>query len=240
MKKILILEDNLDTLKYIEAIVKEIDPQNRVFSFTGVQDAYCCAMEKSIDLFIIDIILDTRQPGDSPGLRFVENLRKVGCYEFTPVLFVTSLEDAKLVTYERLHCYRFVEKPFDAEVLKDLVGQCLRFPGKTRENKTLYFQQDGIIFVIDSKDIVYVESCNHLLYIYTNKGDKLEVPYYTLKKFYEQIDHEDFLQCRRNTVVNRKYIDCIDSTNRFIRLKGKLGEVEIGMVYRKNIKDWLA
>ena len=135
--------------------------------------------------------------------------------------------------------YRFIEKPFDAEVLKNLVGQCLRFPGKTEENRTLYFQQDGIIFAVDSKDIVYVESCNHLLYIYTNKGDKLEVPYYTLKKLYEQVDHEDFLQCRRNTVVNRQYIDWVDSTNRFIRLKGKLGEVEIGMVYRKSIKDWL-
>lgn len=239
MKKILILEDNLDTLKYIEAIVKGLNEENRVFAFTGIQDAYCCAIEKGIDLFIIDIILDTKRPGDSSGLGFVENLRKMECYEFTPVLFVTSLEDARLVTYERLHCYRFIEKPFDEEVLKESVGQCLRFPRKTKENKTLYFQQDGIIFAVDSRDIVYAESCNHMLYIHTGKGDKLEIPYYTLKKLYEQVDREDFLQCRRNTIVNRRYIDWVDPTNRFIRLKGNLGEVEIGMVYRKSIKDWL-
>lgn len=239
MKKILILEDNTETLKCMKSIVQELDIKNTVFAYVNIQDAYCCAMEKRIDLFIIDIILDTGQPGDSSGLKFVENLRKVKCYEFTPVLFVTSLEDAKLVTYEKLHCFRFIEKPFDVKELKNLVEQCLRFPDKTEESKTLYFQKDGIILAVESKDITYVESCNHLLCIHTNKGDKLEIPYYTLKKLYEQVDSANFSQCRRNTIVNLKYIDWIDPTNRFIHLKGKLGEVEIGLVYRKNIKDWL-
>lgn len=57
MKKILILEDNLTTLKNLTKIVQNIDERNAVFSFCELKDAYQCAMDRVIDLFIVDIIL---------------------------------------------------------------------------------------------------------------------------------------------------------------------------------------
>lgn len=109
MKKILILEDNLTTLKNLTKIVRDLDERNAVFSFCELKDAYQCAMDRVIDLFIVDIILDRNRPGDSSGLKFVENIRKINHYEFVPIIFVTSLEDAKLYTYENLHCYTYVD-----------------------------------------------------------------------------------------------------------------------------------
>ena len=225
------------TLEYIASLIQEIDIKNTIFMCSGIKDAYQCALEKDIDLFIIDIILDTSRPGDSSGLKFVDAIRKIDRYAFTPVIFVTSLEDARLYTYEKLHCYSFIEKPFDPNRLKELVMQCLNFPIVEKKRKTLYFRKDGIILAADREDIVYAESINHVLNIHTAQGDRLSIPYVTLKKFLEDVDSDCFIQCSRSAVVNKCYIHSADITNRVIQLKNQMGTVEIGIMYKKGLKE---
>lgn len=94
MKKILILEDNPATLMNLTKIVQDVDVKNTVYPFQELKGAYQCAMDKVIDLFIVDIILDRNKPGDSSGLKFVDNIRKISHYVFVPIIFITSLEDA--------------------------------------------------------------------------------------------------------------------------------------------------
>lgn len=53
MKKILILEDNPTTLKNLTQIVQNVDAKNVAYSFRDLKDAYQCAMDKVIDLFIL-------------------------------------------------------------------------------------------------------------------------------------------------------------------------------------------
>lgn len=237
MKKVLVLDDNPAILEHISNIVHEIDIKSEVYSYDNVKDAYQCALEKVIDLFIIDIILDTSRPGDSSGLNFVENIRKVNHYGLTPIIFVTSLEDAKLYTYEKLHCYSFIEKPFDVVRLKALVEQCLRYPGNNNIAKTLYFRKDGIIVAIERDDIVYAESSHHTLLIHTKKNDILSVPYVTVKSFFSDVDSSDFIQCSRNTVINKNFVRNVDIPNRIIQMKDNLGRVEIGVTYKKQMKE---
>ena len=239
MKKILVLEDNVVTLKYIMSLVQDLDNKNVIFACSDVRDAYKYALEKEIDLFIIDIILDTSRLGDSSGLKFVDGIRDIDRYAFTPVIFVTSLEDARLHTYEKLHCYSFVEKPFDPNKLKELIIQCLNFPSIEQKRKTMYFRKDGIILAADRDEIVYVECINHILNIHMKQGDLLSVPYVTLKKFLSDIDSDDFIQCSRSAVVNKRYIHNVDITNRVIQLKKQIGTVEIGIMYKKGLKDIL-
>ena len=107
MKNILVLEDNPVTLEYITSLIQEIDIKNTILRCSSIKDAYQHTLEKDIDLFIIDIILDTSRPGDSSGLKFVDGIRRIDRHVFTPVIFVTSLEDERLYTYEKLHCYSF-------------------------------------------------------------------------------------------------------------------------------------
>uniref|UniRef100_UPI0040563A8C LytR/AlgR family response regulator transcription factor n=1 Tax=Agathobacter sp. TaxID=2021311 RepID=UPI0040563A8C len=237
MKKILILEDNPVTIEHIASLIQEIAIENKVFACSDRKEAYQYALETDIDLFIIDIILDTSRPGDSSGLKFVDSIRKIERYVFTPVIFVTSLEDAKLYTYQKLHCYSFIEKPFEPDMLKELVKQCLRFPSAEQKKKTLYFRKDGIILAADREDIVYVDCVNHILDIHTIQGDLLSIPYVTLKKFLADADNDDFIQCSRSSVVNRCYIHNVDITNRAIQLKNQMGTVEIGIMYKKRLKE---
>lgn len=236
MKKILILEDNLAAQEHLAGIIREVDRKTEVYSFADVKDAYQCAMEKTIDLFLIDIILDTSRPGDVSGLKFAENIREVASYRFVPIIFITSLEDSRLYTYEKLHCYCFIEKPFDEEKVKQSVEQCLNFPKSDKESKTLFFRKEGIILAVEREDITYAESREHIMHIYTGQGDVLKIPYITVKKILEEVDSPDFIQCSRNTIVNKKYVQNVDVPNRLIHLKSGLGTVEIGVRYKKQMK----
>lgn len=238
MKKILILEDNPTTLKNLTQIVQDIAAKNVVYPFFDLRDAYQCAMDKVIDLFIVDIILDRNKPGDSSGLKFVENVRKINHYAFVPIIFVTSLEDAKLYTYENLHCYSFIEKPFDVNRLRKLVEQCLRFEESRNISKTLYFRKDGIILAVEREDIVYAESINHIMHIHTKQGDILEIPYVTLKKLLDDLDCADFIQCSRSTIINQKYIDNLDIPNQIVQFRNGQGRVGIGIRFKKKLKEF--
>lgn len=210
-----------------------------VFPVDNIRDAYQCAAEKTLDLFIVDIILDRSQTNDSSGLKFIEHIRQIKHYSFTPVIVVTALEDSRLYTYEKLHCYGFVEKPFDEDHLKRLAEEALRFPGINEKRKTLYFRKDGIIQAVERESIVYVESINHVLHIHTNRKDVMRIPYMTIAKLIEEADSNDFIQCSRNTVINKRYIHNLDITNRIIQLKGEMGRVEIGIMYKNQVKELL-
>lgn len=238
MRKILVLEDNLAALEHLAGIIREVDMKNTVYCFADIKSAYQCAMEKTIDLFLIDIILDTNRPGDVSGLKFSENIREVERYRFVPVIFITALEDSRLYTYEKLHCYSFIEKPFDEEKVKRSVEQCLKFPETGKGNKTLFFRKEGIILAVEREDITYAQSSGHIMHIYTRQGDILKVPYITLKKLLEETDSPDFIQCSRNTIINKKYVQNVDIPNRMIHLKDDSGMVEIGVMFRKHMKGY--
>ena len=237
MKNILILEDNPKALIHITNIVEEIGIKCTICSFKDVKNAYQCAMEKTIDLFLIDIILDTNHPGDISGLTFIENIRNVIRYNFTPVIFITSLEDPKLHTYENLHCYSYIEKPFDENKVRKTIEQSLRFTKSVMDSKTIYFRKDGIIFAVERDDIVYAKSINHIMHIHTKQGDTLEIPYLTIKKLLEETDSSDLLQCSRSVLINKNYVQNVDIPNRFIQLNNHYGKVEIGVMFKKYIKE---
>ena len=120
--------------------------------------------------------------------------------------------------------------------LKQLVEQCLRFEESRNISKTLYFRKDGIILAVEREDIVYAESINHIMHIHTKQSDPLEIPYITLKKFLDDLDCSDFIQCSRNTIINQKYIDNLDIPNQVIKLKNGYGRVGIGIRFKKNLK----
>lgn len=237
MKKILILEDNPLASQHLQDMVQELDTRNVVFTFHNIKDAYQCALEKSIDLFLVDIILDVNSSGDVSGLKFADNIRMIEQYRFVPIVFITSLEDVKLYSYEKIHCYKYIEKPFNPVEVKGIIEQCLRYSPSVQTTKTMFFRIDGVVVAIDREDIVYAESVNHMIHIHSRNGDVLKVPYYTVRKMIEELDSEDIFQCSRNTIVNKRYIENIDIPNQIIRLKNKHGIIMIGGKYKKQIKE---
>lgn len=234
-KTILIVEDNPVQLEALRQLVLEVDSELTVFTASEEAYAYKILMEKTIDVLMADIILNKDKIGDIAGIRIVERIRTIPRYMFTPVIFITSLEDSTGYAYKDLNCLGYIEKPFLKENVKKMVKKALCFPKIKEEEKTICFRKEGILFPIDIHDIVYMESSNHKIIIHLLSGEKFEIPYMTCKQILEEHNVECLMQCSRSTIVNKEYIHNIDFTNRYISLKDNMGKVEIGITYKKKI-----
>ena len=98
----------------------------------------------------------------------------------------------------------------------------------------LYFRKEGIIYQVDVQEIVFIESHERCLHIHT-LSERLEIPYITLKKVLNDIGEYGFVQCSRNTIVNRKYIAYIDKSNGYLGMKPNRQKIEIGLNFKQNI-----
>lgn len=235
-RNVLIVEDKQNHSDAIRKILSEMNADIMIFQAYNLEEAYHVVAEHHIHLFLLDIILDTGRAGDVSGLNLAKELRQHQRYEFTPIIFITTLEDPQLYSYRQLHCFGYIEKPFDSKQIQQLVQTALNFPVTHPENKNMYFRRDGILYSIRTGDIIYIENSRRLLRIHSVK-EELEVAYKTAAEILEELDSPDFLQCSRYVIVNRNYIEKIDFTNRYLKLRGIKDNIEIGTIMKKQFRD---
>jgi DNA-binding LytR/AlgR family response regulator len=234
MKQVLILEDNEIELQALRKAVQDIGGNIKVYSSRTYEDACVYALTERIDVFILDIILSTRQPGDVSGIRFAQRIRENESYLFTPIIFVTGLIDQELYAYKNLHSFGYLEKPFQLEEAKDLVKKALKFKSGAVDDQVIYLKKNGIILAVPLQKIMYIEAKKHRLYIFL-ESEVLDIPYLTIKKFLKDVPTWDFCQCSRSIVVGKRYIKNIDMMNRYINLTLSNIQLDIGAVYAKSV-----
>ena len=83
MKEVLILEDKEESRRILEELVKQVQPDADVYAVSSEDEAYAIAMKRTIDLFLVDIILHPETMGDQSGADFAQNLRTIEKYLFT-------------------------------------------------------------------------------------------------------------------------------------------------------------
>ena len=236
MKKVvLIVEDDADQLEMLRQLVWRTNENTEIYTADNAMQAYKIFMEKTIDVLLADIILDTSRPGDVSGIHLVESFRKVPKYMFTPVIFVTSLEDPTMYAYTDLNCIGYIEKPFDPKQIMRLVERALNNTTMREKEVSLSFRKDGIWYPIRVEEIVYMESIKHIMHIHLKNGSVPEFPYVTCKQIMEESDVGPLVQCNRSTIVNKDYVESIDIQNKYIVFKDNLGRVDIGVTYKKKI-----
>ena len=237
-RNVLIIEDNKVCMDALVEITKKCDSVGAIFCAENKEKAYTYAMEEMIDLFLVDIILDSSEQQDVSGMKFVEKIRQIDKYEFTPVIFITNLIDEEMNAFHNLHCYGYIEKPFNPDKLYKLITSALNFPlQNNKDNGFFYYRKDGIIYSVEVDQIICAETVSRKLVIYTVE-DEIEIQYKTCNSLYKELPREFFISCSRNAIVNRKYIESIDKTNRYIRMKnGKC--LEIGRIIGKNFFEEL-
>lgn len=235
-RNFLILEDNQAQLDMLSDIVAQVGSDINIYAVTMCEKAYKIAIENTIDCFLVDIILDTKNHGDTSGARFVSRIRNISRYYTTPVFFITSLEDPSNYAYRELHCLDYIEKPYDKIRIIENIKKVLQVPVMRENDKSLIFRKDGILYPILCDDIVYIECKNHKLIIHMQDGEIFDTQYKTCQDILEEADSDMLFQCSRSVIVNRRYIDSIDLVNRYIRLKqDKQIQLGIGTTYKKMI-----
>lgn len=238
MKKILILEDNKVYQQRLEHIISKLPEKVILYIADSTAYAYEIIMENHINLFLIDIILDSSNCNDISGLKFMQAVREIPRYFFTPLIFLTALEDPMLFAYKHLHCYYFVEKPYNQTQVAKLIRQALTFPETNFERENLFFRIDGVIYSIFKKNILYIEGANRKIRIITN-DNVYTIPYITLSKIENDLASPNFIRCSRYHIINKLHIEYADFPNRFIKLKGVPHLIEIGEIMKKRVRESL-
>ena len=127
MKRILIVENHHSTLMRLAQIARRIIGDTQIYTVDNVSEAYRLSMEYTIDLFVVDVVLEPASPGDTSGMKFVDRIRQIEKYYFVPVVMISALEDAGYYCYSKLHCYDYIEKPFDEERVYQAMEKCLKY-----------------------------------------------------------------------------------------------------------------
>lgn len=238
-KQILIIEDNKRSMEKACTLLQQIGGIF-IHEAENSEQAYRYALEYHIDLFIVDIILNSGIPGDVSGIKFVESIRKIEKYTFTPVIFTTALEDPELYAYAHLHCYRYFEKPYDSREFIQVVREALNFYTVKEESRFYNYKKDGVYYAVKVRDIVYFQNNKFNVFIHHANKSVIETPYKSNKVILLELNSNKFLKCNKNTIVNIDYIDRVDPVNRYIELTNGYGTLELGVRLKRSFLEELS
>lgn len=237
-RNILIVEDNEKTRKMLAALLNTIDDDLFILEADHVDIAYKYAMQYTISLFILDVILDTSVRDDASGISFAEHIRELDRYRSVPIIFITALEDPKLYAYSELHCYQYIEKPYDSEKLTSKIKEALGIEKANGKTGHIVFRKSGLIFPLLIDEIVYIVFRKPMIEVRSVDGLH-KFAYQPLKTILLKLDKSYFVQCNRNTIVNINYIQNIDLASGFLQMKHIGASLPLGGGYKKNLMSEL-
>lgn len=217
-KNILIIEDEPMALRYLIKIVEDCSPlECHVFGYTNLREAFDCMKHRKISLFIVDIMLDQSEH-NREGYQFIEEIRSNEEYRHVPVIFVTGLEEPRAQAYKDLHCFGYIQKPYDVNEIHKMVKKCLTY--KPLEGKSkLHLKKDGIHILFDADQIVYVRIIGKNLFVKVHGKPLCQYGYLTMKEIAEQLKTESMITCGKGLLVNGRYMDHLDQKGRMLYLK---------------------
>ena len=158
MKKILIVEDNID----IHNLIKEIlEKENyKIFDAYSGTEALLLIEKENIELILLDLML--------PGINGEEIIRKIKGIPIIVISAKTSNEDKVNMLLDGANDY--ITKPFNTEELLARVKVQLRIKDKKQENVELKYKE------------MFLNQDNHTLYIKDNQIYLTKTEYAILKQ----------------------------------------------------------
>ncbi len=176
------------------------------------------------------VFLDIYLP-DGNGMEIAQIIRKYDT--FIPIAFITQSNEFVSQGYN-VWAMHYLMKPVSYQEIALCLERIIELK-KQFMDQTFSFKFEGIIRVLDCKDILYFTSFQHYVEIYTVKGQY---------RFRENINNleerlpEQFTRCNRSTIVNLShlYLYNAQTTSKSIILSnGKLIPVSEG--YAKTVKE---
>lgn len=228
-RRILILEDLEISRKALVRMVQECGDELEVYAFGDMASAMVCAMEKKIDIFLVDIVLKPEEANDFSGITFAQTLREMDKYSAAEIIFITTLAGLEAKMLRMIHCFDYIEKPISKERVQKVVKEVLRkLAGKHEEREVVFVRKNHVVYPFYVDTIIYLEYIRRVLYIHTAE-EVFDVPYQPLKGILKKIQNHRFLYTTKGVVVNAAYIEYVDPTNRYVKMRNVDELLEIGV-----------
>lgn len=134
--------------------------------------------------------------------------------------------------YRDVNCYGYLIKPFSEDEFGGVFRKAIGLSSSlSHTSKTIRVDQKQFIFEYDVSDIVYMESFGKKVVIHTYNprlGVKQDtISGYSLMKLLEMVG-DDFVQCHKSYIVNRKHIEQINKSDRVIVMKKCEARIPVG------------
>ena len=238
MIHILVLEDNVQSLRVLKRIVEGVSAEITTVAVSSLEEAREALAQKhqTFQAFLLDINLNVEDETDESGIVLAKEIRRHKQYAFTPIVMITSIANLELQAYRELHCYQYIVKPYQQQEVVKLIHKLLFQTGESID-ASIVVKKDGINYKLLCKDIVYIQAIPRGVSIRLAR-EEMKVPYVSIKQLMEKLPTDQFVQCHRMYVVNQDYIEYVDIVNGVIKLQNK-EQVEIGVTYKNEVRSRL-
>ena len=250
--KILIIEDEEQAAKRMEALVRELLPQAKIL-------AKLDTVKRSVDWLsnkeLPDLVLMDIQLADGISFQIFEQ-----CDVKCPVIFTTAYDEYALKAF-KVNSIDYILKPIDKEELSsafsklknltpnvdsaqiqlDNIEQAMRM--LTKKSKTRFVIKVGEhLRTIEVENILYFYSQEKTTFCHTTEKRDFILDY-TLEQLVEMLDDKQFFRINRKYLIHAKSIqDIISYTNSRLRLVLKDSDDADIIVARERVqefKEWL-
>lgn len=239
MRNILIVEDDIEDMNYCTALIGELNIKTNILRAGNGENAIEILMKNDIDIIFIDVNLP-----DMTGFELAEKIRAVNKYSLGHIVFVTAVADKQLQAYKTYHCYDYITKPIDPkEFLRTVKYLLENIEGAYKlqeKKKVIYVETENTKRIIDIENILFIESVNRYIDIYT-ETEKIEKVKFTLKEILDYIDSIYFIRCHKSFVVNLKQIKSLMQIEPRAWAVNFKKNIEypcfVGRTYRKTVEE---
>lgn len=217
MKKILIVEDEVELAKNISEILTDLD-----YNVLAIVDNAASAIDfldhNDVDLVLMDILIN----GDLDGIDLAYKIRE--SYDL-PIVFSTAYSGTEYLERISSDIHEgYLLKPFTMDSLKTAVFFGIKRheekKGKDRKSKgSLKIMDKGFLVPIPFSEVVYLKADGLYTKVYTKAKSYLVRD--ILKGFEDKLPADQFIRVHKSYLVNIAYIGSFNAK------KINLGEISI-------------
>lgn len=179
-----------------------------------LKDAGFCA-----DIIFLDIYM--------PGIDGVETAQKIRAdRKNVKIIFLSSSQEHYPHAYE-VFAFNYILKPFDRERLYCVLDQAISEIKWERSHK-IRFSYKSVMYSVDCRDILYIESCDKLILFHMADGSTLQC-YGKLDVITKELPQQFFIRCHQSFSVNTSHVSQMGE-NYF-----RVGQAVIG-ISKKHLK----
>lgn len=243
MYSVILVEDDYMQREILKKMILSINKSIEVYEADSKSAALEIIEKNDINMFLIDIRLK-----DSSGLELAINIRHIPRYEFSQLVFLTTHVDYMLQAFKQTHCYDYILKPYNKNVVQAMLNKIIN-----KEINNLNNRKDDCNEYMDKELAIKIRNSvfarikiDAILFIEVN-GRDCEINTFdgvytyiniSLKKILELIGCENIVQSHKAFAVNKNYIfkvEKLDVRLSSIYFKNYSKTAMLGNKYKNNI-----
>lgn len=235
--KIVVFDDNEKDLNKLVCTIQTWKQQHSysdivIFSYHDI-DAFLFALPEinSYDAFFLDIMTNKDR---STGFRVAERIHHYN--RRASIIFTTNSPEYFESAFE-ISAFRYMLKPINPRKIHAALDE-LYSKSRQKKNNAFIFQSDRQRIIIESDQILYIESIttDHRAKLILTDGSVTEISLSgtSFSNLIEEALSSDFFQCHRSYIVNLNYV--LQYSNHIVVLQNH-AEVPVSRKYKAELTN---